>query len=138
MTSRLRPLTKSLCILLATLLIGALLGATLTGAALRKRVESVTAMSSQGGFVAEIVEVIEPSSRQQLAAITPILDRAGKDIETLLGETRAKINVTMEHMTLELAPHLSQEQKQKLRERRNRMRERYDRFRDQEDLQPAE
>ena len=130
MTPHSRPLLKSLCILLATLLIGALLGAALTGAALRQRVESVTAMSNREGFVAEIVTVIEPLSDRQRAAIAPILDRAGRDIENLLAEARAGLNVTMEHMMLELAPHLSEAQERKLRERRERMRKRYGRFRD--------
>lgn len=137
MNSRPRPLAKSLSILLITLVIGALLGAALTGALVRKRLDSLTALGSPGAFVAELLTVLEPTSDEQRAAITPILRRTGTEIETLLEETRGRFNATMERMSLELAQHLSPEQKQKLRERRNRMRERYSRFRDREREQPS-
>lgn len=120
-----KALVKSLSILLATLLIGALIGASVTGAIVRQRLDTVRAFASSDGFTAQLIKVIEPVSDQQQAAIEPLLRQAGRDIEDVVGVTRVEIFLVMEGLETALADHLTEAQLQRLRDRRQQVRMQY-------------
>ena len=125
MRPRSKALVKSLSILLATLLIGALIGASVTGAIVRQRLDTVRAFASSDGFTAQLIKVIEPVSDQQQAAIEPLLRQAGRDIEDVVGVTRVEIFLVMEGLETALADHLTEAQLQRLRDRRQQVRMQY-------------
>lgn len=125
MRSPSKALVKSLSILLATLLIGALIGASVTGAIVRQRLDTVRAFASSDGFTAQLIKVIEPVSDQQQAAIEPLLRQAGRDIEDVVGVTRVEIFLVMEGLETALADHLTEAQLQRLRDRRQQVRMQY-------------
>ena len=125
MRSTSKALVKPLSILLATLLIGALIGASVTGAIVRQRLDTVRAFASSDGFTAQLVKVIEPVSDEQQAAIEPLLRQAGRDIEDVVGVTRVEIFLVMEGLETALADHLTETQLQRLRDRRKQVRMQY-------------
>ena len=125
MRSTSKALVKPLSILLATLLIGALIGASVTGAIVRQRLDTVRAFASSDGFTAQLIKVIEPVSDEQQAAIEPLLRQAGRDIEDVVGVTRVEIFLVMEGLETALADHLTEAQLQRLRDRRKQVRMQY-------------
>ena len=125
MRSTSKALVKPLSILLATLLIGALIGASVTGAIVRQRLDTVRAFASSDGFTAQLIKVIEPVSDEQQAAIEPLLRQAGRDIEDVVGVTRVEIFLVMEGLETALADHLTETQLQRLRDRRKQVRMQY-------------
>ena len=125
MRPRSKALVKPLSILLATLLIGALIGASVTGAIVRQRLDTVRAFASSDGFTAQLIKVIEPVSDEQQAAIEPLLRQAGRDIEDVVGVTRVEIFLVMEGLETALADHLTETQLQRLRDRRKQVRMQY-------------
>ena len=118
-------LAKSLALLLTTLLIGVLLGASITGAVTRHRLESVRALTDGQEFAARIIDVIEPDTPEQLQTIEPIVAEAGGDIEAIIDRTRVDIFLTIQTMEESLAPHLTEAQLKQLQDRRRAVRERY-------------
>ena len=125
MRSTSKALVKPLSILLATLLIGALIGASVTGAIVRQRLDTVRAFASSDGFTAQLIKVIEPVSDEQQAAIEPLLRQAGRDIEDVVGVTRVEIFLVMEGLETTLTDHLTEAQLQRLRDRRKQVRMQY-------------
>ncbi len=125
MPQRSKNVLKPLSILLVTLLIGVLLGAALTGNLVRNRLENFRAFTSGDGFVTQLTGIIEPTSDQQLEAITPILESSGHEIKEIVRLSRFQIYSVIQDMETELTPHLSEAQIQVLQERRRRVRERY-------------
>ena len=125
MRSTSKALVKPLSVLLATLLIGALIGASVTGAIVRHRLDTVRAFASSDGFTAQLIKVIEPVSDEQQAAIEPLLRQAGRDIEDVVGVTRVEIFLVMEGLETALADHLTETQLQRLRDRRKQVRMQY-------------
>ena len=125
MRSPSKALVKSLSILLATLLIGALIGASVTGAIVRQRLDTVRAFASSDGFTAQLIKAIEPVSDQQQAAIEPLLRQAGRDIEDVVGVTRVEMFLVMEGLETALTDHLTEAQLQRLRDRRQQVRMQY-------------
>lgn len=129
MKTRSHALAKSLAILLVTLLIGMLAGASITGAVVRHRLDNLRSLTDGEGFAALIIEVIEPVSEQQRATIEPLIKDVGEEIEDVVDLTRLEIYLTIEGMEETLKPHLTDEQLKRLQDRRREVRERYRRRR---------
>ncbi len=125
MSERGRALRKSLTILLATLLVGVLAGATITGAVVRQRLEKVRSFTSSEGFVVQFTDVLEPLTEEQRAAIEPLISDAGDDIEDLIELSRLELFLIVEGLQNDLEPHLTSEQLQRLKDRREEVRERF-------------
>ncbi|MEM8917791.1 MAG: hypothetical protein AAGE37_02940 [Pseudomonadota bacterium] len=116
---------RPLFILITTLLIGALIGAAVTGMFVRNRLETARQFTQAEGYKALINNVIAPVTAGQKAQIDPIISRAGKEVEAIFGETRAALNQNFEKMQQELEPHLTPEQLKNLQERREMVRQRF-------------
>lgn len=116
---------KSAAILSATLLIGFVAGAAVTGALFRERLDYVRTFVSQEGFVDQVGELIEPLTEEQEREITPILETAGGEIEQLVLDARQEVAGTLAQMNQDVAVHLTEEQRKELSERQARARNRY-------------
>ena len=116
---------RPLFVLLVTLLIGALIGASITGLIVRNRLENARQFAHAEGYTRLIESIVEPTSAEQGEAIRTIASRAGQDIEQIVRDGRIEINQRFEQMERELEPHLTEAQRDKLRDRRALVRGRY-------------
>ncbi|MEL7489827.1 MAG: hypothetical protein AAGJ73_03840 [Pseudomonadota bacterium] len=116
---------KSLAILIATLMIGVVAGATVTGALLRERLEYIRSFSKAEGFVVRFGELVEPLTPQQRTQVEPLLKNAGAEIEAIFSGSGEKVYAIIEQLEKDLAPHLNEEQLLQLQQRRLELRNRY-------------
>jgi hypothetical protein len=120
-------LMKSLAALLLTLTLGIVVGAALTGFVVQKRQDNARAFASADGFTLQLIEVLEPLSDTQRAAIKPLVKQAGADIEVSIKQTRRNVYNVMEHLEQNLANHLDDTQLNRLKDQRVKVRDRYKR-----------
>ena len=116
---------KSLTLLIATLMIGIVAGATVTGALLRERLEYIRSFSKAEGFVVRFGELVEPLTPHQRAQVDPILKNAGAEIEATFGGAGEKVYGIVQQLEKDLSPHLTEEQLLQLQQRRLELRNRY-------------
>ena len=106
--------TKSLIVILATLLVGATIGALATSAIMNQRIEELQALRMEGGFMGLIERVIEPTDDAQRAEIRSVLEKAAKQ------QLEIRISMIEEHRSLfdelhtELDAILTTQQKERL------------------------
>ena len=106
--------TKSIAIIVATLLVGVAIGALSTGAIVNQRVETLEALREEGGFMYFLERVIEPTDEKQREEIRDVLEDASKR------QIEIRQNIVNEHRALfaevraELDEILTEEQKEKL------------------------
>lgn len=107
--------TKSILIIIATLLIGIAIGALGTGTILNQRVETLQALREDDGFMFFIERVVEPVDETQQQKIRAVLKEAAQK------RRQIRRSVVEEHRTLfteirsELDQILTDEQKAKLK-----------------------
>lgn len=128
MSIRAGATAKTIGLLLATLLVGALLGAAITGHVVRKRVATFNSFTSADGFSTQLMEFVDPVDAEQRTAIAPIIDRHGAAFAGVIDETRGELTQIMDDLERSLAPHLNAEQLEKIRDRRKTLRDRLDRL----------
>lgn len=116
---------KTLLILGATLAIGFITGATVTGFLFRQRIEYIQAFGSPSGFVAGYKNFVGPLSDDQDKIVTPLLEQMGQDFDTLLADTRQDYDAMIRELDKQLAMHLTEEQYAVFYERRATARRRY-------------
>ncbi|WP_461535061.1 hypothetical protein [Spongorhabdus nitratireducens] len=109
---------KTLSILLATLLVGGLIGALLTGALVRNKLQDVRALASRDGFIAKMEEVIKPDSPEQQREVQQILSHYGTRIESITQHSKALLKHEMDSMTTALQEVVSPQQLAQLEKRR--------------------
>jgi|GEM_PF-5550373 len=116
---------RPLFVLLVTLLIGALIGGSITGMIVRNRLENARQFAQAEGYTQLIESIVEPTSAEQEETIRPFVSSAGEDIEQIVRDGRIEINQRFEQMERELEPHLTEAQRDKLRDRHALVRGRY-------------
>ncbi len=104
---------RSALILLATLLIGALLGALITGALAQRRISRVAEMRERG-FRMHIERIIEPRDEEQREAIRAVLEVAAQRNQEIMRGARERLGDQLRQMREELLPLLDEEQRQRL------------------------
>ena len=104
--------TRSALILLATLLIGALLGALITGALAQRRISRV-AERRERGFGMHIGRGIAPREEQR-EAIRAVLGVAAQRNQEIMRGAREQLGDQLRQMREELLPLLDEEQRQRL------------------------
>lgn len=104
---------RSALILLATLLIGALLGALITGALAQRRISRVAEMRERG-FRMHIERIIEPRDEEQREAIRALLEVAAQRNQEIMRGARERLGDQLRQMREELLPLLDEEQRQRL------------------------
>ncbi|MXW64222.1 MAG: hypothetical protein F4Y00_10405 [Bacteroidetes bacterium SB0662_bin_6] len=114
--------TKSTLLLLSTLLIGMLLGVFVHTLMVENRIERLTSLRSQAGFVKFMDKMIEPTNDAQRNAIRDVLEQTAERLDVHHAESRETVEEIMESFRASLDSLLTEEQIDALNERMERMR----------------
>jgi len=117
--------TKSLLILLSTLVIGFVSGASVTGYLFRERLEYVRSFTSQEGFVLRFITMMGPLTEEQEQAVRPMLVEAGREIDDLVSTTGGNFSAIIDQLEEDLSVHLTDGQLRELQRRRREARNQY-------------
>ncbi len=112
--------TKSILLLLGTLLIGMLLGVFIHSRMVEDRIERLTSLRSQAGFVQFVDKMIEPTDDAQREAIRTVLEDAAAALDVHHAENRVALEEIMGSFRASLDSLLTEEQLQALNERMER------------------
>ncbi|HHP7238571.1 hypothetical protein, partial [Longibacter sp.] len=96
------PRTKSVLLLVVTLLLGIVLGGVLTGWWVQNRADRVRALRTPSGFVERVVERVEPTSAAQRDSVEVIARRAARQLERLRRSHRQQTMTVLDSMRVEL------------------------------------
>ena len=107
--------TKSVLLIVATLVIGMVLGSLVTGAIANRRLDSLA--EARGRMSAFFVDAIEPESEEQAEAIREVLDGAAPRFKEIFEATRGEMKRLSDSVMAELDPILTDEQKERLEKR---------------------
>jgi len=108
------PRTKSVLILIATLVLGVLLGAVLTGWWVQSRVDRLRAVRTSDGFVERVVRRVEPVSTAQRDSITEITQYRARQLSDLRQSHRRDTRAILDSLCQDLQPVLTDEQAARL------------------------
>jgi len=114
--------TKSIIILIVTLIIGFAIGFMTNSHLTQQRIQSFVKMGTSDGFKEKLYHVIKPDELQRVE-IDPILEKYGGEIHEAVNISRKKMKSINEQMMQELKPHLNDDQIErmvKVQERRGR------------------
>lgn len=114
--------TKSTLLLLGTLLIGMLLGVFVHTLMVENRIERLTSLRSQAGFVKFMDKMIEPTDDAQREAIRDVLEGTAERLGVHHAESREAVEEIMESFRASVDSLLTEEQIDALNERMERMR----------------
>ena len=115
---------RTIAILTATLLIGALMGGAFVGRVVRARLTTADKFLTAEGFKEKMVELIDPEGATQASTIGPILDTHSRRVGDIVETARQDYMKTVGDLNEALEPHLTPLQRKRLREQSERMRER--------------
>ncbi len=115
---------KIIAVLLATLLLGGVLGALLVGTLRGERDQERERLRAEGGIVNHFERTIEPESEEQREAIRGVLIPWEARNRRLLRRTHLAMKRGFDSILLELKPLLNDEQMERLRREGKRMRPR--------------
>jgi hypothetical protein len=104
-------------LLLATLIIGLVLGALINGYFVRQRLARIGDFMNPAGFGGRIEEVVQPTSDEQRAAIRSVLDGAAPMAVEIMRESRSRMRALNDSVRSELSGILTSEQMERLDER---------------------
>ena len=120
--------TKSILLLLATLLIGMVLGALVNARLAEQRLERLAFLRTSRGFVRFWEEAVEPQDEAQREAIEAVLQQAGRRLaehmRTSQGEMQNIIDSTKTRLDALLTPAQRERLEQRMQRRQHRFRER--------------
>lgn len=113
--------TKSIAILVGTLLLGMVLGGVLVGTISRNREGDRGKLIRPGGFVEHLKGVIEPTSDEQWEQVRPILERVGMEHRGIISDAHKELKASFDSLLVELEAYLEPEQLKRLKEEHARM-----------------
>lgn len=108
--------TKTLLIIVFTLIGGMIIGALLNRALLQKRVERVFSIRNPNAFVQSYIETIKPETGQE-KQIKEILERNGQHMAEIRTKSREDLESSMLAMMAELESVLTPEQIKRIEEK---------------------
>lgn len=108
---------KSILLIVATLLIGLLLGALLNARLAEQRMERIASLRSERGFVRYMEDVVAPANEAQREALRDVLHRAGERMAAHQERSRQEARAMLDSTRAELAEILTPEQLQRLDDR---------------------
>lgn len=111
------PKTKSTLLLVATLVIGLVLGALINGYFVRQRLDRIGRLMNPAGFMGRMEEVIQPTSDEQREAIRQVLDAAAPRAMAIMRESRARMKALNDSVKSELSGIVTEEQMKRLDDR---------------------
>ena len=124
-----KPILKVTAMLLATLVVGMLLGAMILGAVLRNRLEVLQDLRTADGFTSHVSRLIGPVDAAEATEVRAILEATGREVESLMDYQQEEFQILLDGMEAELAHRLTPEQMQRWYDVRARIRKRLDRKR---------
>lgn len=113
----LSPRTKSILLLVSTLLLGMVLGAVVNAWLATERFERIRDLRRPGGMIQHLERIVEPTSPEQRAQIRAVFDATSAEVQALRDEHRRELRAVMDSMTVRLEPVLTDEQMSTLRDR---------------------
>ena len=122
------PRTKSIALLIATLLLGVVLGAVMNAWWAHERFERLRRLRSPGGFEQMIERVVEPNAPEQRREIERVVSRSAQRLDSLRARHWRELRTVIDSMRTDLEPILTDEQEAALT-RRFRMHRRGPQFR---------
>ncbi|OQX72462.1 MAG: hypothetical protein B6D64_15085 [Bacteroidetes bacterium 4484_276] len=100
---------KSILIIVATLVIGFIIGFLTNGQLTKSRIQSFVKMGTSEGFKTKLYHVINPDESQQ-KAIEPILEKYAEKIHESVVNSRGEMKSINDEMIEELKPFLTDDQ----------------------------
>lgn len=107
--------SKSIAIIVGTLLVGAIIGSLATGAVFSQRVAELQALRSENGLTPFLERVIEPTDDAQKKQIRAVLEKSARRQMEIRRSIAAEHREVFEEMREELSQILTDEQKAALR-----------------------
>ena len=111
-----KPATQSALILLATLILGFVVGALATGALRSHRMVRVERLRERGGFVEHMERAIEPRDQNQRSEILPILEATAERNRLIIDSAHGELRKALDAMITELEPYLDEAHLRRFRE----------------------
>lgn len=111
------PRTKSIALLVATLLLGIVLGAVLNAWWARERFERLRRLRTPGGFEQIVTRSLEPTSPEQRQEIEIVVGRTAQRLDSLRARHWRAVRATVDSMRIDLEPILTDEQQEVLTRR---------------------
>ena len=108
--------TKSVLVLVLTLMVGIAIGAVSWSIVHNQRMEKLRQMRREGGMYGLIDKYVDPSDSAQETALRSIADRYQANLELLYGEARKERNAVLDSMRAELRTILTPAQQQAMAE----------------------
>jgi hypothetical protein len=102
--------TKSILILVATLLLGVVLGAVANAWWAHERFERLRRLRSPGGFEQMMLRTLDPTPDQR-GTVERIVERSATRLDSLRGRHWREVRVVIDSMRADLRPHLTDQQR---------------------------
>ena len=115
--------TKSILLLLATLLIGMVLGALVNARLAEQRLERIAFLRSSHGFVRFWEEAVEPQDEAQREAIEAVLQQSARRLAEHMRTSQGEMQDIIDSTKTQLDVLLTPEQRARLERRMQRRRE---------------
>ncbi len=112
--------SKSILILIATLIVGFAIGFMTNSQLTKRRIQSFVKMGTSAGFKERLYRVIKPDDLQ-LVEIDPILEKYAEKIHQSVIESREEMKNINDKMVEELAPFLNDEQLERMKKAHERI-----------------
>jgi hypothetical protein len=109
--------TKSILILVLTLLLGGVLGAMLNGWLVHQRIDRLQRLRTEAGFTRMMERTIEPRDAAQRDQVRAILERTAGQVEAIQRQRRHEMRAVVDSMRTELRAVLTAEQMSRLERR---------------------
>ena len=106
--------TRTAAVLLATLVLGALLGAAGGAALAAERRGRIAELRRPGGFAEHMEEVIRPRDDAQRALIRPAIEETDARNQEIVRAANAALRARLDTLRARLAPHLDADQRARL------------------------
>ncbi len=126
---------KFALIIVATLLIGFLIGFITNGQITKSKIQTFVRSGTHEGFKGRYYHILRPSE-EQIKSIDPILDKYGAIIHENVSTMQQRMKGIHQEMLKEIAPYLNEEQKERLEESIRRF-ERHERMRHRPERGPG-
>ncbi len=107
--------TKPVIIIIASIIIGFLIGFVTNGFITKSRIEKFVRSGTHEGFKGKYYRVIDPDEEQR-KAIDPILDKYGEMIHENVVNMQKSMKDLHDAMLMEIEPYLNEDQQSRLEE----------------------
>jgi hypothetical protein len=104
------PRTKSIALLVATLLLGVVVGALLNAWWAHERFERIRRLRTPGGFEQIVTRTVQPTSPKQRQEIEAVVGRTAQRLDSLRTRHWREVRRLVDTMRTDLEPVLTEEQ----------------------------